>query len=234
MKRKLLALFTTIMMVLSFSVVAFGDQFTPTIVITPDSSKMAPILVEQGGFVDLTAEALLGPGTFTFANGGWINATQTDGPNAGDTAGESFVSTARFDAGNLEIGDTVTVSYFIVVSRGNELQDPYFEAEGPAYIEIIEEETVVIQVEAKAAPAVAAAILKHNGVDARFGNGRSGGNFIADVAHFMGPGTEFAGAPKSIIVDGTEMANPAYWEAVLDFLNAHPKMKVALEMPEKK
>lgn len=232
MKRKLLALITTIMMLLSFSVMALGDQFTPTIIITPESSAIAPILVEQGGFVDLTAEAVLGPGNFTFAEGAWTNALQLTGPAAGDTASESFVSIARFSAESMAIGTKVTVTYAIVVSRGTQLNDPYFASEGDAYIEIIEDRTVIIEVEAKAAPAVAAAILKFNGVDARFGNGRSGGNFIADVAHFMGPGTEFAGEPKSILVDGAEQANPAYWAAVLDFLNDHPMMKVVLEMPE--
>lgn len=232
MKRKLLALFTTIMMVLSFSVMVLGDQFAPVIVITPDSSEITPILVEQGGFVDLTAETILGPGNFTFVHGGWMNAEELAGPSVGDTAGDRFVSTARFSADNLAIGTKVTVTYFIVVSRGTEVNEPYFEADGDAYIEIIEDRTVIIEVEAKAAPAVAAAILKFNGVDARFGNGRSGGNFIADVAHFMGPGTEFAGEPKSILVEGKEVSNPAYWEAVLDFLNAHPAMKVVLEMPE--
>lgn len=73
-----------------------------------------------------------------------------------------------------------------------------------------------------AAPGITAQILEYNGVNARYGKGKAGGNFIADVAAQMGPGDQFAG----IRIDA-----PGYGEAVLSFLNNHPMMTNTLVMP---
>jgi|GEM_PF-2951721 len=73
---------------------------------------------------------------------------------------------------------------------------------------------LIINVEFPAAPAIAARILKANEVDARYGSGRTGGNYISDVAKQMGPGTNFNGETKA---DGDNM-NRAYWDAVWEYL----------------
>ena len=51
-------------------------------------------------------------------------------------------------------------------------------------------------VECPAAPAVAGLLLEAVGLDNRYGTGRDGGNYIADVAHEMGPETDFHGVDK--------------------------------------
>jgi hypothetical protein len=64
---------------------------------------------------------------------------------------------------------------------------------------VVYEETV--NADYPAAPAVAAKILDEEGVPARYGNGRSGGNWISDVAHHMGPQTDFDGVSKSNVAE---------------------------------
>jgi len=63
----------------------------------------------------------------------------------------------------------------------------------------------------KAAPAVAAELLKEADIDARYGSGRTGGNHIADVAHEMGDTTDFDGVSKCDVFE--------YEYAVADYLN---------------
>lgn len=65
--------------------------------------------------------------------------------------------------------------------------------------------------EYEAAPAVAARLLDDAGVANRYGQGRTGGNFVADVAHRMGPGTDFDGVSKEDV--------EAYECAIAAFLN---------------
>jgi hypothetical protein len=48
-----------------------------------------------------------------------------------------------------------------------------------------------------AAPSVAAKLLADADVKARYGSGKAGGNYIADVAAEMGPGTDFREVKKS-------------------------------------
>jgi hypothetical protein len=48
----------------------------------------------------------------------------------------------------------------------------------------------------KDAPAVAVELLKDADISHRYGDRKSGGNLIADVAHEMGPGSDFRGASK--------------------------------------
>jgi hypothetical protein len=62
-----------------------------------------------------------------------------------------------------------------------------------------------------AAPAVAAHILKDQGVSARYGSGKKGGNYISDVAGHMGPQTDFDGVAKDDV--------DAYEAAVYAFLD---------------
>lgn len=50
--------------------------------------------------------------------------------------------------------------------------------------------------ECLAAPAVAGILLEAVGLDNRYGTGRDGGNYIADVAQEMGPETDFHGIDK--------------------------------------
>jgi hypothetical protein len=52
------------------------------------------------------------------------------------------------------------------------------------------------EVEYLAAPAVAGLLLEQAGIDNRYGTGRNGGNYLADVAAEMGPGTDFHGIAK--------------------------------------
>lgn len=52
------------------------------------------------------------------------------------------------------------------------------------------------EVEYLAAPAVAGLLLEEAGIDNRYGTGRTGGNYINDVAAEMGPGTDFHGIVK--------------------------------------
>ena len=51
-------------------------------------------------------------------------------------------------------------------------------------------------VDCPAAPAVAGLLLEAVGIDNRYGTGRDGGNFIADVAHEMGPETDLRSVDK--------------------------------------
>lgn len=62
-----------------------------------------------------------------------------------------------------------------------------------------------------AAPAVAGLLLEDAGIDNRFGTGKSGGNYIREVAAAMGPETDFNGIAKTDVT--------AYECAVADFLN---------------
>ena len=52
-----------------------------------------------------------------------------------------------------------------------------------------------------AAPAVAADLLKAADIKSRYGQGRNGGNHLADVAQHMGEGTDFNGVPEEDVVD---------------------------------
>ena len=77
------------------------------------------------------------------------------------------------------------------------------------------EVTVDFTVDYPAAPSVASSLLKAAGIDARWGQGRSGGNYIADVAQHMGQGATFNGVEKNDWQD--------YRCEVADFLNVRFK-----------
>jgi len=54
--------------------------------------------------------------------------------------------------------------------------------------------------ECVAAPAVAGHLLEEAGIDNRYGTGRDGGNYIREVANYMGPGTDFNGVSKNDVL----------------------------------
>jgi hypothetical protein len=79
-----------------------------------------------------------------------------------------------------------------------------------------------------AAPNIAEIILEAEGVNPQQSIGKGKNrvfiNLIQETADFMGPGTDFDGVPKYILVgdpgEEIQSLNPEYWQAVLDFLNA--------------
>ncbi len=76
-------------------------------------------------------------------------------------------------------------------------------------------------VESVAAPGIAAIILEHEGVDANqpASTGKNRVNLITETAKKMDQKAAFNGQPKSVLADGIETLNPAYWTEVLKFLN---------------
>jgi hypothetical protein len=66
----------------------------------------------------------------------------------------------------------------------------------------------------EAAPAIAARLLKDANIQPRYGNGKTGGNHISDVANKMGPTTDFMGVKKN--------DSSAYECAVAKFLETKP------------
>lgn len=244
--KKGLAIVLSLMLVLVITGIVMA-QPTPdvSVEITPASDSDDRIEVELGDTVTLTATATLGSGNFTFVEDQWTNADRESGPEAGDTAGDMFVSTALFDANenDYDVGDEITVTYWIKVSRGTDDQGPYAEDDDDAYIEVVEEINgeITIVITPMAAPAVAAHILHFNEVNPLLvegeGRNRTQVNMIAAVAHQMGPQTYFdcgdgVLVPKSIGVGDpeVEVSNPEYWEAVLCFLNE--EFGLGLEMPD--
>ncbi len=73
-------------------------------------------------------------------------------------------------------------------------------ADGEADAEVFVEEMTVIAT-FPAAPSVAADLLHEAGASARYGKGKDGGNYIADVAHRMGPSTDFDGVSKREVAE---------------------------------
>jgi hypothetical protein len=68
----------------------------------------------------------------------------------------------------------------------------------------------VLEAEYPAAPAVAQLLLAEAGVSHRYGKGKDGGNYIADVTKLMGKGASFRGVEKKDFI--------AYKEAVKAYL----------------
>lgn len=161
----------------------------------------------------------------------WTNATI--GIYASGT-GPSYTSTATFNSTGRTVGELITISYSITLGKGESDggKDLGLDTDS-TYVEITQTQTLHIVITPMAAPAVAAKILAHNGVKPGYKDGKVSGNFIADVAHTMGPQTLFNGIEKSIWCDEHEMeeSNPAYRQAVLDYLNSHPKMVKTLKLP---
>ena len=68
----------------------------------------------------------------------------------------------------------------------------------------------IVEAEYPAAPAIAEKLLAEAGVSHRYGKGKEGGNYIADIAKLMGKGASFMGVEKKDFV--------AYEEAVKAYL----------------
>jgi hypothetical protein len=68
----------------------------------------------------------------------------------------------------------------------------------------------VVEAEYPAAPAIAEKLLAEAGVSHRYGTGKEGGNYIADVTKKMGKGASFMGVEKKDFI--------AYEAAVKAFL----------------
>ena len=219
-----------VVLLLSLTTGAFaapGVDITTTI--TPTSTLAAPINVDQGQTQLLTATTVLTNenGNASFQSESWVGAAvQTP---ASGTSANTFTSTALFSAVGKAPGP-YTVTYNITLQRGGGQGIVTGTDSDVAYIEVVEV-TQVIFVAPMAAPAIAAHILQFNNVKASYKTGKLAGNFIADVAQHMGPGTAFDGVPKAIEEGGEQVSNPAYRQAVLDFLNAHLKMTKTLLMP---
>jgi glycerol-3-phosphate dehydrogenase len=71
-----------------------------------------------------------------------------------------------------------------------------------------------------AASEIASRILEANGVSAKYGKGKSVGNYIQDVVNTTGPGTDFMGQSQKLWSDllETNVENQAYWDAVWNYL----------------
>ena len=112
---------------------------------------------------------------------------------------------------------TITAKAWFTTHQQDDTVDTENSYDGLEEFEVIEiTEETDLTFEFPAAPAIASRILKANDIAPRYGQGRNGGNYIADVAQHMGPGTDFNGESKGSNGD-TEM-NQAYWVAVWDFL----------------
>lgn len=124
-----------------------------------------------------------------------------------DAENESFVyningeEAGRMDQVFGNIGDYIEQVYLNHYNDGELDYAAYWHAG----VEEVEE------VSAKAAPAVAAYLLDEAGIAARYGNGRNGGNHIADVAGEMGDDTFFNGVAKEDVL--------AYECEIVKFLN---------------
>ncbi len=228
--KKGMVLVLVLAMVLSMTAVGFAN-FGVEVTIEPSSTATDKISVEQGETLILTATSDLGNGTYSFIEDLWTGAERQTGPSAGDSSTNFFVSTAKFSSIGMEVGSEHTVTYRIKVNRpGGGQSGTDYDDSDEAYIEIIQQEMTIV-VEPMAAPSIAAKILEANGIQSRYGQGRNGGNFIADVARTMGPQAVFMDTAKAVWCDDAEVyvANPYYWNAVLNFLNQHTWMNEVLE-----
>ncbi len=236
--KKILVIVLAFMLVLGFSGTAFADTDSNhfvNVTITPTSDEANRIELEEGQTLLLTATAALGNASYTFKGDLWAGAAKQSGPSLEDSRngsqGETFVSTALFTASDL--GPT-QVTYWIKVwrSAGGPDGTDYYDTD-EAYILVVEEHTVIIDVVCKAAPAIAAEILKEAGIAHRYvidtevqKNGRVReiySNYISDVAHKMGSscgdesGSWFMGVNKC---DGDGNPNPVYRQKVYDYLES--------------
>ena len=83
---------------------------------------------------------------------------------------------------------------------------------------------LMFNIDPMAAPAVAAKILKYNNIKEVYKDNSNSGNFVNDISAYMGPQAKFSDLPETIMSGDMEVSNPAYRQAVLDFLKAQPMM----------
>jgi hypothetical protein len=228
--KKIIATIIIFTLLLNITTTAFADapSLNVTTTISPTSTNSDPIILEQGQTLTLTATTTMADsGNATVSSEEWIGA-EVITPASG--SGVKFVSTALFSSVGKNIGTTYTVKYTITLQRGGGEGNVNGSDSDETYIEVIEEEQT-IYIAPMAAPAVAAKILQYNEVQPGYKIGKTAGNFIKDVAQKMGPQTMFADAEKSIWDNGQEISNPAYREAVLEYLNSLSNMPKTLDMP---
>lgn len=257
---KMIKAFITLMMIFATTTMIIAEtNDAPSVSIDPvlGTSLVSELLVgttvHVTGFVAWTNgyifqttpqnRSIQGLRTLEFrVNDALVETQQFDGPNGlqpvdlptrlAQGAEFTFPWTVPHDA---IVGDTFSlrVTALFRVSQGN------YSEEDVELVEIVADLKLFIV--PMAAPNVAELILLYNGVDARFGKGRTGGNFIQAVAHQMGrvrnaltpSPTDFNGENKEIFneLDDRFESRAEYREAVLHFLNTHSFMPIVLEMP---
>ncbi|NDL67476.1 hypothetical protein [Anaerotalea alkaliphila] len=245
MKKRMLTLSLVLVMILGTTIISNAETAIDTRISSTDAYR-----VEQGSTITLTATTSItgdneGQVTVQFVSDSWTGATEQSSPavgalptgigGSGGSWSGSYTGTALFDA-TVKNPGFYEVTYQIEVRKQRGASSNYDEWEDADEVDVEVYEVVVpVYVEPMAAPAVAAKILEFNGIGARYGSGRTGGNFIADVAAAMGPQTLFNGVPKEMTVETggvpTVVSNPTYRQEVLEFLNDHVRMTETLEMP---
>ncbi len=235
--KKITAALLSLIVFFALSVNAFADApvYTVTTAIKPAASTTDPIKVPSGSTLALTADTLVsvdkgGIGDVYVKSQLWTNAAMNL-PATG--VGPAYTSTATFDSTGKTVGEMITISYSITLRKGEGGAPELGTDTDSTYVEITHTETLHILITPMAAPAVAAKILAYNNVKPSYRDGKVTGNFIADVAHEMGPQTLFRGIEKSVWCAEHEMeeSNPDYRQAVLDYLNSHLKMSKELDLP---
>lgn len=87
------------------------------------------------------------------------------------------------------------------------------------------ETPVMNKITPTAAPDIARIILAAEGVDPNQSTGKGKDrihhNLISETARIMGPRTLFNGIKMSVTEEDAQVCNPAYWDAVLAFLNGY-------------
>jgi hypothetical protein len=207
------ALILALIMAISMSMVAVADpDVDPIVTITSDTGSFT---VVQGNTLNLTATSIMAnfAQDWQLKEQTWTGATRTGGNEVGDVLNSTapptqlqFVSNAQFSAVGLEPG-LYSVKYEITVTRlaGNKDGSSYDE------VEITVTGDIPVVVDYPAAPAIAARLLRENGV-----SGSARGYYVSMVALYMGPQTDFDGVAKSdaaayeAAVDAFLMLNGAY------------------------
>jgi hypothetical protein len=201
------ALILALIMAISMSMVAVADpDVDPIVTITSDTGSFT---VVQGNTLNLTATSIMAnfAQDWQLKEQTWTGATRTGGNEVGDVLNSTapptqlqFVSNAQFSAVGLEPG-LYSVKYEITVTRlaGNKDGSSYDE------VEITVTGDIPVVVDYPAAPAIAARLLRENGVCRE----------VPEVTMFpwlpsyMGPQTDFDGVAKS---------DAAAYEAAVDDL----------------
>lgn len=186
MRKRILASILSLALMLSFTVSAFANTFDvyPTLelltsgpIVTGQPFVLRATTLKNGSNVTdhWTFQTVKHDGSRNLVDPNYINTVTLTAPA---TAG------------------TYLVSYYIrmFTAPGNENGNVNeWIGDEEISIKVVE----LITVENPAAPAVANAILKEAGLSPRYHiSGKVYGNLISDVAHKMGPGTDFEGVSK--------------------------------------
>jgi hypothetical protein len=185
MRKRILASILSLALMLSFTV--------PALAATDQDKTVTPVIVLKttgpiytGGTFELEATTLKhAPDVHDF----WIFETvQHGGSRTFD--GTNYINTVTLTAP--ATAGIYTVRYDIKMSNPGGVEWNGFDTEE---INVLIELQLVV--ENPAAPAVANSILKEAGLSPRYHiSGKVYGNLISDVAHKMGPGTDFEGVSK--------------------------------------